>query len=262
MLCELCQKVGLPHASYKKHKDDTGYHSHLCIYRHHKTYVDLVNSATLGCELCALFRPFIEHAQLREAGLVEVAESECSNTDYGSDVTRADPFLFEDEDNLSEEDYESEDGDDGFGEDSSDDKAEEIENASVRSQRSSNFQEDIENKTHEVLEWLFLITDDLTGPEQLWLIAESGGKEQDDQTKSSGSLTTLTLSAGSIDNVHLDFNDSEYCLDGRYIGSRQSLAVVVPGLWKWHRKWLNILAGRKRPLRSLRPIFEYFQHRG
>jgi hypothetical protein len=79
------------------------------------------------------------------------------------------------------------------------------------------------------------------------LIAESENREQDEQTKSSGSIMALTLSAGSIDQIHLGFDDSGYCLDGRYIGSRQSLAVVVPGLWKWHRRWLNIRAGKKRP---------------
>src|SRR5580700_706638 len=129
MLCELCKKIGLPHDSYKKRKDDTGYRQHLCIYRHHKKYIDLIESATLGCELCALFRPFIEHAQLREAGLVEVAGSEYSNTDYGSDITRADPFLSSDEDNLTEEEIESEDEDGEFGEDSGNDKAEEVESA-------------------------------------------------------------------------------------------------------------------------------------
>jgi hypothetical protein len=84
-----------------------------------------------------LFRPFVKHAQLRETGLVKVRDSDCSDSEFGSDCTLADPFLSEDEDNLSDEDYESEDEDDEFGEDGGNDRAEESENASVGSQRSS-----------------------------------------------------------------------------------------------------------------------------
>lgn len=257
MLCELCRKIRLPHKSFKKkHKGTTRFDEHQCIYRHHKTYDDLLKSAYLGCELCNLFRPFIEHAQFEEAGLVENAESDCPDSDKGSDITREDPFLSESEDDLSDEGDESEDDDEEEDNGSADD----IENASMGSQASSGGGS--VKKPHEVLEWLFLTSSNLTGPEQLWLTAETDEREQEDQTRSSGSLLTLTLSAGSIDHIHLDQDDSDYCLDGKYIGSRQSLAVEVPGLWRWHRRWLNICTGRKPPQRSLRPIFEYFQNRG
>ena len=240
ILCELCKKVGLSHESFKEH--DIGYQQHLCIYRHHKTYGDLIKSAAQGCEACALFRPFIEHAQLRNAGLVQTTESDYSDSELG-DITYgyADPFLTETEGEASEEDLGASSGDNEVGEDPDHDRAD-VEIVSEGSHRSFDFPQDTENKTREVLKWLFLTASDLTGPEHLWLTAESENRDRTDRNQPSESLTTLTLSAGPTPEFHTRENDSDYCLDSRYIGSRPSLAVELPGLWKWPRKALNIRA--------------------
>lgn len=63
MLCKLCQKIRPPHHSQRistKHSEEV--QGHTCIVRHHANFQDLIQSALDGCELCELFRPFIENA--------------------------------------------------------------------------------------------------------------------------------------------------------------------------------------------------------
>jgi hypothetical protein len=265
MLCDCCRKIRIPHRSYPGKKDGKSQADHQCIVRHHENFAALLKSADHGCELCSLFRPFIEHVQLRQQGTVDVTASDCTDSD-GSEFTWEDPFVTESElSSLSELASSSGQATDYAGSEKEsvefDTEPGELEDrgSEVDSESSSVV---AAQKNHEILRWLLLNKAYATGPEQLWVTGTSLYQEKNRQTQSREAISMISLSAGSIAGHHISYNGSCYCLDGEWFETRQSLAIKAPGLWKWKYHPLKIRAGRKRPLRALRPNFELFQKRG
>jgi len=117
-------------------------------------------------------------------------------------------------------------------------------------------------KNHEILRWLLLNKVYATGLEQLWVTGSCEDHHKKSQSQSREAMSMISLSAGSIQGLHISFNEAYYCLDGIWLENRQALAIRAPGLWKWRYEPLKIRVGRKRPLRALRPNFELFQYRG
>ena len=259
----MCLKIGLPHPRPPKNE---GFAAHRCIVRHHKTFSELILSAQSGCDICSLFRPFVEHQQLRDAGQVKVSRSDCSASGNSEKVLMEDPFLSESSDpTVSDFDSKSEveSSDIGPEEGSSSDGSEHGGAAPSGEQKYPFITDPVTEvvERNGTLEWIIFSGNEITGPEQLWLSIESD-RRYSFTTLSNNALATLTLSAGSVVTYDLSDNSCNYCLDGNHIGSRQSMALEQPGLWKHIPKPLHIRAGRKRPLRVLLPIFEYFQNRG
>ena len=90
MLCDLCKKVRYPHAH--RTKSNTWRPTHdACLFRHHANFQELVQSALSGCELCDLFKPFVEYAQRKSSGLAERAGSDASSSQF-SGCSEMDPF--------------------------------------------------------------------------------------------------------------------------------------------------------------------------
>lgn len=53
MLCNKCQDITPAVASHHGS-------SHSCLTSHHACFQDLIESADRGCELCQIFRPYLE----------------------------------------------------------------------------------------------------------------------------------------------------------------------------------------------------------
>jgi hypothetical protein len=269
MLCDKCRKIRLPHPAHNPANESEKHYNHLCIYQHHPSFPDVLASAESGCEICQLFKPFIIHAQQREAGEVEIAESDCGSSDGDSqDFNHEDPFI--EEEDYEESDYNSESfcsdvlnaASDHSHERSTDDESSVA--SFALSQKTQYFDSDVDEVDPDgVLNWAYFASRENTGPEQLWVTVDTEENEVDNTTRSSSQLNTMRLHAASIVDIRMTrWTDSSFCVDGEFIGSRQSLAARLPALWKWHPKALSIRAGRKKPLRLLRPIFEIFQGRG
>jgi hypothetical protein len=280
MLCHCCQKIRVPHSSSvikptlgdsaAETTDGKSTRPHECIIRHHEDFAALLKSADEGCELCQLFQPFVEHAILKKRHDVQITPSDCTDSD-GSAVVLEDPFLTESE--LSSESWDTGSGlATNYGDDDDDADGDDGSESSNNSELDSKslfewYKREVfaVEKNYSILQWLLLDNAYASGPEQLWVRGHSSLSKDgviDDFTKSKRALATISLSAGSISELGTNFEDSCFCLDGEWLDTRYALAIKAPYLWKWPCDALKIRAGRKRPLRALRPTFELFQNRG
>ena len=289
MLCDPCQKVRYPHAYWTKSKTWKRKHD-VCLFRHHANYQELINSANRGCELCNLFRPFVEYAQSKASGSVERADSDASSS-QGDGWSHGDPFEWYGETEELENGgtrlhsvpeiriglidgifYEDEGDKYNWLTDRMDEKYwhySEYVTALLEKEEAEDIAAGLipdpkhqhQSAKNEVLQWLFQDESNYTGPEQLWLSAWTF--VGDDSFSYMGHLeitTVLTLSAGSIDGRHLEEN-KVVCLDGQEVfQDSKALALKLPWLWKWHHNSLWIR--RKKPHHNLKPHFEFFQYRG
>ena len=290
MLCDLCKKVRYPHAH--RTKSNTGWRSahDACIFRHHANFQDLIQSALDGCELCSLFKPFVEYAQGKQSGLDERAESDASSS-QGSGWSHDDPFewngetekladggclihnvpevrigltdgiFYEDEGNryrwlTSRMDEKYWHYQEHLHEVLAKEEKEDVEAGLIPDSKHQH-----ESDRNEVLQWLLQDPSNCTGPEQIWITGWTFHGDDDFSYMGHKEFTTvLTLSAASVDDRHLEEGNT-ICLDGNevYDGSK-ALAMKLPWLWKWrnNRLWVR----QKKPLHNLKPHFEFYQHRG
>ena len=271
MLCDTCRKIKPPHQSQRT-IDLWKTRQHSCLYRHHSSFDNLVQSARQGCELCNVFRPFVEHAQLKKKTLIERVDRDDGES-TSSGYSHEDPF--EDFDTkevtirLTKDIIYEDEGDHYLW---LDERLDEKNDAHRKAMEDTLEREEMEDKSaglmpkrkrrdnYEIMQWLFQQKSKFTGPEQLWI---RGWTYYGDDYNRAGHIeasTVLTLSAGSVDSNVFD-SESEYCLDGHiYLSRKTDLAMQLPGLWMNRHNALDI--HREKPLQDLRPSFEFFQLRG
>ena len=263
MLCNLCQKVRYPHAYWTKSKTWKQKHD-TCLFRHHATYQELIDSADEGCELCNLFKPFVEYARSKANGSVERAESDATST-QGDGCSQGDPFEWlgetekrdefgfrvrevpETRIRLTDGIFYEDDGDnyrwftdrtdakyDRYSEDiyalAHQEEEEDIAAGLVPDPRYQH-----QSDKNEMLQWLLQDKSNYTGPEQLWITAWTFKGDSDYSYNGHVEKANLIfLSAGSIDGMHLK-KGKTICLDGQEIfKGGKALALRLPWLWKWH----------------------------
>ncbi|KAL8811754.1 MAG: hypothetical protein Q9200_001553 [Gallowayella weberi] len=253
MLCNKCESV-VPalHDEY----------SHSCLSRHHACFQDLIKSADRGCELCQVFRPYVErevehHVSLEPEldwyGWNEVdpfkepyPEREylimgSEDEKYGSKVYYVDFGTHFEISGTNVRDAEQNLLDSICREikDSPDYKRDKkiTPYCAWDDYEPGRGREWLRNHcfdNHEIFQWLFFTKGLIqTGPEQLWIVRQyRKGDEPDRGSCAAGqreSISTLKMSAGSID---LD-SSSKYCYQGNDVGGLEQLAILLPGLWRW-----------------------------
>jgi hypothetical protein len=254
-LCHLCERIQPPHeVAPGLSKED----QHFCFVRHHETFAELIKSAKDGCELCLLFRPFVERgdddssltsgesvtdpfeddsncdcAQCRNDDLLKfkidegVYYVENGESSYRRVYRKHDPAR------KALYDYESNDGDD---------------EPYYHTGRNN-----------ELLQWLKLVTGSKTSQEQLWVTI--GGLEDDDTWSWSQETSKefLTITAGSVSRGAFGCSDATYCLEGRQYPDAKSLAWKEPVLFTEPARELTLY---REGQKAFWPYFEFFERRG
>jgi hypothetical protein len=90
MLCRPCQKIRPPHRDDGK-SDERG---HWCPVKHHSTFDNLLASAGDGCELCVVFRPFVQSAKSKAAERYASCKTENEDNTLHSGCFQNDPFEY------------------------------------------------------------------------------------------------------------------------------------------------------------------------
>ena len=93
MLCRHCQKIQPLHRG-SLHNIASDEHEHWCLVKHHSTFDELLASAANGCDLCEVFRPFVQSAKLNRERRYASDEAEDENSSLQSDFTHDDPFEY------------------------------------------------------------------------------------------------------------------------------------------------------------------------
>lgn len=265
MLCELCKKIKPPHLPVNRTSHPWSHTDHQCLVRHHANFQDLIQSARQGCELCELFRPYVEHAQSSTVWTEDSTGSESSgwyhgdpfeDTDYSVTIRLDKEILYEDEGNRY------------YIQDEAHDDRSEIYLSQFKKTLEQEEDEDkksglrvttdaINPRDYEIVQWLLQGTDNCTGPEQIWIRGWLCIDTGDSQV---GANLVLTLSAGSIYDLPRATEKDTYCVDGKHIPNSMSLIMELPSLWS--QKYRGLRVPREEPLHELRPIFEFYQQRG
>jgi hypothetical protein len=262
MLCKFCQKIRPPHHSQRTSTEySVKVEDHSCIVRHHANFQDLIQSALNGCELCKLFRPFIENAM-----------KEPNEDEYGA--FHDDPFEDLDADiptiHLTKDIIYQDEGDCYL---LLDERTDEKNFAHFKHNEETLEREEEEDRqaglmpkrdrtdNYEIVQWLFQNPAKRTGPEQIWI---RGWTHYDYEYKKGGQYEAsivFTLGAGAMEFDLLDMADYELCVDGQHFSSNRTTALVMemPGLWV-HRI-IPLTIHREDPLSDLEPMFEFFQQR-
>lgn len=263
MLCKLCQKIKPPHHSQRTStKYSEKVQGHSCIVRHHANFQDLIQSAIDGCELCELFRPFIENAM-----------KELNEDEYGAFLD--DPF--EDHEyadrpaiRLTKDIVYEDDGDCYVWIDERLDEKNDVHYRHYQETLEREEKEDLQaglmkrdqnrSDNYETVRWLFQNPAKRTGPEQIWI---TGWTNYNYDYKKGGQFeasTVFTLGAGAMDCHFLGLQDYELCIDGQLFTYNTTAWVMeMPGLWV--HKIIPLTIHREDPLSDLEPIFEFFQQR-
>jgi len=267
MLCKLCQKIRPPHQSQRTStRYSVKVQEHSCLVRHHANFSDLIQSAINGCELCSLFRPFIENARV-EAAKDEVGEYpgyfqddpfEDTNTRLPT-IRLTKDIIYEDEgDRYQWLDCRFDEKNDAHRKANEEALEREEEEDRLRGLLPKDRRE---TDNYEILQWLAQDKSKYKGPEQIWI---RGWTYYDDEFKQGGQYeasTVFTLGAGALDIESLDLNRLDWCIDNKHFGSgRTALVMEMPGLWI--HKIIGLTIYREEPLNDIEPHFEFFQRRG
>jgi hypothetical protein len=284
MLCELCKKIKPPH-QVKRRINTWKENPHACLTRHHANFDDLIRSALQGCELCNVFRPFVEHAMSKRgvSGNPQMDDGDSADSGY----SHSDPFDGEEirsEDGsiqvisetfqkyrINDDWYYEDDGEEYcWMDDREDDKNHEyyyeVEETLRREEEEDKLAgfvfEGKNSDKYEVIQWLFQDKNKYSGPEQIWITGQTHYVDAITVKGHYEASTVLTLSAGSVDmNCVMELEKSECCIDGGLrIQGTKDLAMRFPGLWKWKHKSLGI--DDESDSRKLKPTFEFYQSRG
>jgi hypothetical protein len=242
MLCQHCQKIRPPHQV--PHADRSGAErEHWCLVKHYPIFDDLLASAEDGCELCAVFWPFVQHARSTRAS--DTASSDGDANSLYSGCSHDDPF--EDSHRLQGNDkiatpfetfiYKTPDilySDEGYQYRTIDSRTDEKNNAVVAGLvelAEEELQEDLcagfppppsSSKRNEAIQWLLQDPKKYTGPEQLWVKSWSDvGMTEDDSTLRERT-TCFAFTAGSLEEVKGMTNKFEYCLEGHVVARREA----------------------------------------
>jgi hypothetical protein len=286
MLCTCCKKIRphcrQPEKGRRKH--------HACLVRHHANFDDLINSANQGCELCNLFRPYIEYAQFKNKLLtVESVASDCgSDAGYSGCTEYSQDDLFED---MGGGDYGTVRaskcaGYFDYGDHWSwfDELCDGLVNEEAREKRISMIlkKEEGEDKlcgaaivrklpsvdNSEIMQWLFQQDDKPVGPEQVWIQGWTFLGEGwpcltgDLEMMGLGERSTVfSLSVGSIDSSPFGEN-SNYCVDNRPVPGTVALAYQIPGIWQQKHNSARISTKWTSTARNMQPVFEFYHRRG
>jgi hypothetical protein len=278
MLCEFCRKIKPPHQSQRT-LDTWEENPHSCIVRHHANFNDLIKSATEGCELCELFRPFVQYAQRKKARLEGEAESD-DGWSTGSPEFHDDPFedgpdspnteprlptmrvtkdfVYVDEGNcycwLNER---LDDGNDAYRQE----LELTLEKEEEEDKAAGLFPTHDKSDDYEIIQWLCLEKGKSTGCEQIWVRGWTHYGDDYDRKGHAEASSIITLSAGSIDDNPLSDDLTEFCIDHKIrISSAKDLAIEIPGMWKNPHNQLHLR--REWSFEKLKPNFEFYQHRG
>lgn len=286
MLCTFCKKIK-PHCQ-RPGKDRE--ENHACLVRHHANFDDLINSANQGCELCKLFRPYVEYAQFKKKpSSAELVASLCGSDDGYSDCTEQSQVYLFDEDGDGEygtvraSKYAGyfESGSQWFWFDELDDG---MVNSAVRNRRIQMIleKEKEEDKSSgvamieqyptvhnsEIMQWLFHQDGKPVGPEQLWiqgwLFKGEGwpGPGADFAMMGQGERSTVfSLSVGSV-NPWLLCQDASFCVDTQPVESTVALAYQIPGIWQQKYNSARISTRWASTARNMQPAFEFYHRRG
>ena len=266
MLCRYCQKIRPPHNPPNSESDE---HDHWCLTKHCGTFDELLASADHGCELCAVFRPFVDSAKLNRA--------QCSEDELG--YPHSDPFgnsfEVEKEDRIDAPAdifiYRTHDLvylDEGHQYCLLDNRLDEKNNALVAqlSQRAEEeTREDLgagfpprpsSPERNETIQWLLQDPNKYTGPEQLWVKSWMFVGNREDNANLQERTSFFSLTAGSFEEITSAKRHLEYCVDDRVIATREAeMALQYPGLWAHRFDPLHIK--QERPKNDLRPVFEF-----
>lgn len=262
MLCKFCQKIRPPHHSQRTSaRYSSKVPEHSCLVCHHANYNDLIQSALNGCELCQLFRPFIENSLGLENGDSDHSghfqDDPFEDLDAsGVTIRLTKDIVYEDQGDsyqwLDERLDEKNDAHRKYFEETLEREEEEDRLAGLMPKRN-------ETDNYEIVQWLFQDRAKYTGPEQIWI---RGWTYYGDNYRQGGQYeasTVFTLSAGAIDTENLAENH-EWCINNKHFGSNKtSLVMEIPGLWI--HKIIPLTIHRKEPLGDLKPNFEFFQSR-
>lgn len=77
--------------------------------------------------------------------------------------------------------------------------------------------------------------------------------------KGNDDFCTATLTAGSIGTYSFE-EGLEICLNAVRSYTRYTFASLHPEIWRYNPDFLSI--PQKRPKQNLRPVLEFYQHRG
>jgi hypothetical protein len=238
------------------------------LVRHHANFEELIQSARRGCELCELFRPFIESGQRKREAWNK------SNEGYlpGSGRYQNDPFedityngitIRLNEDIIYEDDgkryYIQSDADDDRNDGYFKKFNEILEREEAEDKDAGLGLVDMASpKNYEIIQWLLQGKDKAAGPKQIWI---TGWPYIDNDMEAQvGTSMVFNLSAGSIKETPHYTDKETYCVDGKHMCSPTALAMEVPSLWKW--KHLELAVPREEPLKDLKPVFEFYQNWG
>ncbi|KAF2647024.1 HET-domain-containing protein [Lophiostoma macrostomum CBS 122681] len=278
MLCEFCKKIRPPHRGPIKDQEDR-VHGHWCIVKHQPNFDNLLESAERGCNICALFRPFVQYAQSKKNKRATEDDDAASTTsgrshddpfEYASDCQGKDKvegprdtFVYRTKDLVYL--------DEGHQYDLLDSRGDEKNSAlqdQIRDRAEEELKEDIragivsstsQAQRNEVIQWLMQDRSKYTGPEQLWVKSWifHGDEEAIPGLQERTSLFALT--AGSLEEVSDNAHWSvEYCVDGHTLTNRQAeMALQYPGLWASNFRTLSIPGDTSS--HRLKPMFEFFQ---
>jgi hypothetical protein len=279
MLCEFCRKLKPPHQSQRT-LDAWKERRHSCLVRHHANFNDLIESAAKGCELCELFRPFVEYAQRKRARLVGEDEFD-DGWSVGSPEFHDDPFEGGSDDamvfteprqptmRVTKDSIYVDEGDcycwlNERMDDGNDAYEKELE-LILEKEREEDKAAGLlpthdKSDDYAIIQWLCLEKGKSTSCEQIWIRGWTYYGDDDNRKGHAEASSIITLSAGSIDGDPLE-EHTEFCIDDKIqISSVKDLAIEIPGLWKNPHDQLHL--PREWPFRDLKPNFEFYQRRG
>lgn len=263
MLCEFCKKITPPHLPQIRNSYPWHHTPHLCLFRHHANFEELIQSARQGCELCKLFRPYAEYGQRERVAWTESGhgwyhDDPFEEIKWSSEVTiRMNETILYGDDGMrySLQNEVDDDRNEGYLK-----KFNEIlEREEAEDKDAGLTPIDMANpKNYEIIQWLLQEKDKGTGPEQIWI--RGWPSIDDDDGGQIGISMVFTLSAGSIEETPHYTDKTTYCVDGKHLHNPTALAMEIPSIWKW--KHLKLTTPREEPLKNLQPTFEFYQCRG
>lgn len=211
-------------------------------FKHHACFEDLIASASQGCELCQLFRPYIEHERKRRR--TSVSPDLLPSTPCGDDWVRVDYYGESLVDPWKEEERQQNWPE--FKQQCYIDLGGRYlilptfqeQDEKTRQWRESNEPTWKRSRLHNRdsdpgYAWLFALASRPFGPEQIWLECRwRQGNDSNGEPGQRESASLLRLSAGTIHGIS-STSSTKYCYQGSEVGGRERLALFLPHLWKW-----------------------------